>query len=91
MRSQYKVLSLNAQVEDIKRWIEDVTRTRQTDLDDYDIQESSKPKIFDVPTSSSDLSGAEKAGDIAADASYFYIVVDNSGALEWRRVGISSF
>lgn len=91
MRSQYTVLSLNAQTEEIKRWISDVTRARQADLDDYDLQESSKPKIFNAPASSTDTKGTEKVGDIAVDASYLYIVVDNSGTLEWRRVGISSF
>ena len=44
-----------------------------------------------MPSSSTDTIGTEKVGDIAVDNSYFYIVVDNSGTLEWRRVAISSF
>lgn len=91
MKSQYGILSHTAKEEEIKRWINDVTRSRQADLTDYDLQEATKPKIYGVPSSSSDLIGTEKEGDIAVDASYFYIVADNSGTLEWRRVAISSF
>lgn len=91
MKDKYDVLPPNSTQEAIQRWISDVTRARNVDIDDYERQESTKPAIFPVPSSSSDLIGTEKAGDIAVDASYFYIVADNSGTLAWRRVAISSF
>lgn len=92
MRRLYKTINQNAQLLEIREWIREATRNRRFDLQDYDNQIANNPVIFDdVPTSSSDLVGTEKAGDIAADASFLYIVIDNAGTLEWRRVAISSF
>lgn len=91
MKDKYSVLPPNSTPETIQRWISDVTRARNVDIDDYERQESTKPAIFPVPSSSTDITGTEKAGDIAVDTSYLYVVADNSGTLVWRRVSISSF
>lgn len=91
MRDQYKNLPTSPNDADIVQWLRNATRQRQFDLDDYQDQVSNNPYIYPVPSSSSDLVGTEKVGDIAADASYFYVVVDNAGTLAWRRVAISSF
>ena len=91
MRDNYSSLEGIQALEELIRWAKDVARTRRFDLEDYDNQISGNPFIFDVPSSSSDMIGTEKVGDIAADDSFFYVVVDNAGVLEWRRVGISSF
>lgn len=91
MRDNYKDLPNNFNSEDVREWMVDVTRKRQFDVVDYDNQVAANPVFFQTPpTSSSDLKGFEKAGDMAADASYLYVVVDNTG-LVWRRVAISSF
>lgn len=91
MQSLYQILNVNAGIEDVIKWIENATRDRGIDIDDYNNQVASNPIIFSAPSSSTDITGAEKVGDIAADASYFYVVVDNAGSLEWRRVAIGSF
>lgn len=91
MRQKYGELSYNATLGDVIKWIFAATRAREFDVQDYDNQVQNNPVIYDAPSSASDIIGTEKVGDIAADASYFYIVVDNSGTLEWRRVGISTF
>ena len=76
---------------DIKEWIDSVTRERRFDVEEFDDIENTSPRIFDVPSSSSDLNGTEKVGDLAFDDSYLYYVCDNSGTLEWRRISGSSF
>lgn len=91
MRSQFPVLDFRKTIDDIVFWIEEVSRIRSSDVDDYAVQVRENPRIFSAPTSSTDIKGTEKVGDLAADASYFYVVVDNGGDLEWRRVAISSF
>lgn len=90
MREKYDQIPPFPTLSDIKDWIVSVTRAREFDVDDYDNQVAGNPVIYSPPSSSSDIIGTEKVGDIAADASYFYVVVNNSG-LEWRRVALSSF
>lgn len=90
MRTPYKTIPNNASQQDVLNWVIDVTRERQFDLDDYDIQVSSNPKIYPEPSSSSDIIGTEKVGDIAVGASSLYVVVDNAGTLEWLTVAGST-
>jgi hypothetical protein len=83
MQKRYKLLDNNAQLSDVVDWIRQVVRERDVDLSDYEEQESTNVVYYNyTPTSSSDLIGTEKAGDIAADTSYIYIVVNNSGTLQ---------
>ena len=92
MQKKYRVLTQNPSESDILSWIRDVTRERLFDLEDYNQQKATNVEYFNyTPTSSSDLIGTEKPGDIAADTSYIYIVVDNSGTLQWQRVATSTF
>jgi hypothetical protein len=91
MRSLFGVLSRDAESSKIVDWINHVVRERAIDLSDYESQQATKPTIYPTPTSSSDLIGTEKAGDIATATGFLYVVVDNSGVLEWRRVAISTF
>lgn len=91
MRDRYIALR-NSDTQSIVDWISHATRARDFDLEDFDDQQSYNPRIYTrIPSSSSDLVGTEKAGDIAADTSFLYVVVDNSGTLEWQRVAISTF
>jgi len=91
MRELYTNITQNSPDEDIRTWLINATRLRQFDLQDFDKQTAENPRIFDAPSSSTDTVGTEKVGDMAADASFLYIAVDNAGTIEWRRVGISSF
>lgn len=43
------------------------------------------------PTSSADVQPPDQLYDRVVDASYEYILINNSGTLEWRRVAISVF
>ena len=91
MRSLYGVLSNNSGIVDVLRWVQDVVRERANDVSDYESQQATKPAIYPVPASMTDLRGTEKAGDIAVASGFLYVVVDNSGTLEWRRVALSTF
>jgi len=91
MRNSYSVLPSKPTENDILRWIAEVTRSRADDLSDYENQQATKPSIYPVPLSMTDLIGTEKAGDIAADTTHLYIVTDNAGTLVWRRVALSTF
>jgi len=91
MRTLYSVLSPKATIEQVVRWIADVTRDRANDLSDYESQQATKPTIYPVPASGTDLIGTEKAGDVAADEHHLYVVVNIAGVLEWRRTSLHNF
>lgn len=102
MRERYKNLfgkyysaseaAANVSLEDLVEWAYQATRARDFDLEDYDDMNATTPRIYSyTPSSSSDLIGTEKAGDIAVDTSYIYVVVDNSGTLQWQRVATATF
>jgi hypothetical protein len=92
MQKEYKLLDEKATAEDVLDWIIQVTRERGVDLGDYDQQVATNAVYYSyTPSSSSNLIGTEKAGDIAADTSYLYVVVDNSGTLQWQRVATATF
>lgn len=92
MQKEYKILPSNAKLTDVLTWIKQATRERAIDLDDYDEQQRTNVMYYNyTPTSSTDLIGTEKAGDIAVDTSYIYVVVDNSGTLRWQRVATATF
>lgn len=91
MRESYKDINNTSSLPDFINWAIHATRARIFDREDFDKQISENPRIFNAPSSSSDLRGNEKAGDIAVDTSYFYIVADNAGTLQWQRVAISTF
>jgi hypothetical protein len=92
MQEQYQVLSSDASKEEVVDWINQVARLREDDILDYTNQITVNPVFYTtVPSSSTDLKGTEKQGDMAAEAGFLYVVVNNAGALAWRRVAISSF
>jgi len=91
MRSLYQILSRGAETQEILTWIEDVTRERGIDLSDFEIQQSTNSRVYAVPASSTAIIGTEKVGDIAADTSFLYVVVDNAGVLRWQRVATATF
>ena len=91
MRDLYKSVPPNSTLEGIIDWAIDVSKARLDDLSDFNIQATENPRIFSAPSSSTSTIGTEKVGDIAADSGFLYVVVDNAGDIEWRRVAISSF
>lgn len=47
-------------------------------------------KVGKIPTGSADVAITDRLGDFNYDASYFYILVNNSGAV-WRRASLGSW
>ena len=90
MRNNYKNISFGS-IEEVADWARDVNRNRLFDVRDFRDLAATSSSILPVPTSSSDISGAEKAGDIAVDDSYLYYVAESGGSLVWRRISGSSF
>jgi len=95
MNKKYEVLSINAGLNEVLRWIEDATRSRDEDLEDYADMDTSRSRVYSQPSSITDIIGTEKIGDIAvgedSGTQYLYVIVDDSGDLEWRRVALSTF
>lgn len=48
-------------------------------------------KVGKVPSSSIDVDDSDRLGDFNYTASFYYILVDNSGAAEWRRMALASW
>jgi hypothetical protein len=91
MQENYQQVRNNFTHNDIIKWAIDVTRTREFDRQDYDNQVENTTTIYDVPSTTTDIKGTEKVGDIAVNSTHLYTVIDNSGSLEWRRVALSTF
>lgn len=92
MKKRFKILSSVPTIEEVYDWIRQVTRERDIDLEDYNNQVSTNVTYYNyTPSSSTDLIGTEKAGDIAVSTSYLYVVVDNAGTLRWQRVATATF
>lgn len=87
--------------QDIKKTIESIyeslriiTRLRNEDI----VDRNTFPAIFmtgrkvgKVPTSSTDVAATDRVGDFNYDASYFYILVNNSGTPAWRRATMGTW
>lgn len=92
MRGNYKLLLGAQTIESLTVWAREVVRSRASDILDYEEQQAVNPRIYTrIPASSSDLLGTEKAGDIAVDTGYIYVVTDNAGVLQWQRVATATF
>lgn len=92
MQKRFKTLSVIPTLEEVFDWVRQATRERDIDLEDYNNQIATNVTFYSyTPADSADLIGTEKAGDIAADTSFIYIVVDNSGTLQWQRVATATF
>jgi hypothetical protein len=44
-----------------------------------------------IPSGSADIAISDRVGDISYDANYLYIVIDDAGSAEWRRVALASW
>jgi len=44
-----------------------------------------------IPSGSLDVANTDRIGDVNFTPTYMYVLVDNSGTAEWRRVALSSW
>lgn len=71
-----------------------ITRERDNDVREYNNLPQiylSGRKVNKIPSGSSDVAATDKLNDFNWDASYMYILVDNSGTAEWRRITLGVF
>lgn len=80
--------------EDIKEQLRQICAIRKDDITQFQNLSSvfvSGRKVGKIPTASNDVTAADKVGDLNYDASYLYILVDNSGTPAWRRYAGGAF
>lgn len=95
MRSLYPILPANPTAQDIQRWIDEVTRLRQTeDLPDF----TNLPNVFvrgrlverTVPTSHSDVVATDNVGDwfygFDGTDHRIFVLVNDAGTPKWARI-----
>lgn len=81
-------------LEDIKEQLRQITSLRKDDISVISqITGSfiSGRRVGKIPASSIDVQPTDKVGDVNYDANYFYILIDDSGTPEWRRIALSSW
>lgn len=73
--------------------LEYIRSERKNDVKDFDnIQNRfmSGRKVGIIPTGAATVSG-DRIGDFNYDENYFYLVVNNSGTAEWRRIAYTAW
>jgi len=71
-----------------------IVKERRNDVNDFFNLKNifiSGRKVAKIPTGASDIAITDRVGDFNYDISFIYIVVDNSGAAEWRRATLASW
>ena len=79
---------------DAKELLRTITLERDKDIKDFDNLQNrfmSGRKVSKVPTGASDVADTDRIGDFNYSASYYYVLVDNSGTAEWRRAALASW
>lgn len=75
----------------LKDQVGQICHTRKDDI----AQVQNLPNIFisgrtvgKIPSSSADVAATDRINDFNATATYLYILIDNAGAAEWRRIAM---
>jgi hypothetical protein len=71
-----------------------ILKERSNDINDFNNLQNifmRGRKVGKIPTGSADISADDRLGDFNYNNNYLYIVVDNAGSAEWRRVSLSSW
>ena len=81
-------------LEDVLTVLNFITRERDTDIREYNNLQNrfiAGRKVGKIPSSSLDVDPADRVGDVSYDTAYYYILVDNGGSAEWRRIALGVF
>lgn len=79
---------------DVKEWLRQVSNIRKDDITQIQNLTNifvSGRKVGKIPTGSADVAATDRIGDVNYDASYYYILVDNSGTAVWRRIALGAW
>lgn len=80
--------------QDLSKFVRDITRKREQDVADFtnlSNQFMKGRKVDKVPSASTDVSVTDNLGDFNYTATYYYILVDDSGTAAWRRISLASW
>jgi len=80
--------------EGVEELLDFIVNERRNDINDFINLKNvfiSGRKVGKIPSGASDIEVTDRVGDINYDASYLYIVIDNGGTAEWRRIALSSW
>lgn len=86
----YPVIPQGADIEDLVKSAQYVQRLREDDVNEFNNLVNvfmRGRKVGKIPTGSADIDASDRVGDFNYDASYLYLVIDNSGAA-WRRISL---
>lgn len=78
---------------DQKEFMRVVTRERTNDIKEFENLQNrfmAGRKVGKIPAGAATAS-TDKLGDFSYDENYFYIVVNNSGTAEWRRIAYTAW
>lgn len=81
-------------IRDIADVIQFITRERDKDVRDWNNLTQTYiagRKVEKIPTSSADVAAGDRINDFNWDASYLYLLINNAGTGEWRRVALGAF
>lgn len=88
----YPLIDIRGQ-EDLIELAFHVTKERPNDIKDFDNLQNrfmSGRKVGIIPIGAATTS-SDRVGDFNFDEDYFYIVVNNSGTAEWRRIAYAAW
>lgn len=80
--------------EDAQELLTTIIEERLNDVKDFDNLQNRfvlGRKTGKIPSGTTDISNTDRVGDINYDADYLYIIINNLGVAEWRRVALSSW
>lgn len=84
----------NITADDVRELLQEIVRERRLDISDFNNLQNrfiSGRKVNKIPAGASDVVSTDKVGDFNYDASYIYVLVNNSGTAEWRRAALSTW
>lgn len=78
--------------EDLQKVVRYMVKERRNDVNDFrnlDARFMKGRKVGKIPTAFNDVEVTDVVGDFNYDASYLYILVDDSGTNKWSRIALS--
>ncbi len=81
-------------LEDVKEILRTICNIRKDDITQISNLANtfvSGRKVNKIPSGSADVAPPDLVGDMNYDASYLYILVNDSGTAAWRRVAIGAW
>lgn len=79
---------------DVVNMLTYIQKERKNDVNDFEgLKDNyiSGRKVAKIPSGVSDIADTDRVGDFNYDADYLYMVINDGGSAEWRRVALSTW